>query len=354
MGAHLTKLFQGIGSDFHGLLHSAGWNDIGNDADKLGLPFEGHDFDKVFKKEKELGAGAFGKVYLAKHKPSHIEFAVKELVIKAGPGSLTKDEDIVSEIRVLEALNHPNIVRLYQFYKEPSRYFLVMEVMSGGELFDRIVAKKSYNEVEARNTMLIILLALKYMHEQKIVHRDLKPDNLLLASGASDTHVKIADFGLAASVANGEVREQLGTPNYIAPEILWNRPYGTSVDMWSMGVIFFILLAGYQPFHHADQQRLYAKIKRGRYDMSAPQWANVSAEAKDLVSKMLTVNVRDRITAAEALQHPWLQRMDRPDLMARDLTQNLDHLKVFNAKRKLRCAVSSVMAARRMASLMEA
>eukprot|EP00903_Cladosiphon_okamuranus_P019868 g18261.t1 len=250
--------------------------------------------------------------------------------------------DPQAQASIMHELNHPNLVKIYDFFEDdPKSFYMVLELMNGGELFDRIVQKKYYNEAEARDVCRTLLEAMRYTHGQGIVHRDLKPENLLLADPSDDSSIRVADFGFAVSVRDGYVRDQCGTPGYVAPEILRARPYGTSVDMWSVGVIIFIILSGCPPFHDKDQNRLFRKIKAGHFSFYPEYWSEVSSNAKDLIRKLLVVDPKQRITAAEACEHPWLSTA-RGKLIEHDLSPRLEQLKNFIAKRKLRAAIRSV------------
>ncbi|CAM9704664.1 unnamed protein product, partial [Sphacelaria rigidula] len=198
-----------------------------------------------------------------------------------------------------------------------------------------------YNEEEARDLCRVLLGSMKYIHDRGVVHRDLKPENLLLAKPQDDTSVKLADFGFACSVQNGPLTTQCGTPGYVAPEILNAKEYGTSVDMWSIGVIIYILLGGYPPFMDENQTRLFRKIKAGNFKFHEEYWRHVSADAQDLIKKLLVVDEKRRYTATQAVNHPWLT-VKGDSLKGRDLGKNLDELRIFNAKRKLRAAVKTV------------
>ncbi|KFO12410.1 Calcium/calmodulin-dependent protein kinase type II subunit beta, partial [Balearica regulorum gibbericeps] len=193
-----------------------------------------------------------------------------------------------------------------------------------------------------------ILEAVLHCHQMGVVHRDLKPENLLLASKSKGAAVKLADFGLAIEV-QGEQQAWFGfagTPGYLSPEVLRKDPYGKPVDMWACGVILYILLVGYPPFWDEDQHRLYQQIKAGAYDFPSPEWDTVTPEAKDLINKMLTINPAKRITASEALKHPWIcQRSTVASMMHRQET--VDCLKKFNARRKLKGAILTTMLATR-------
>lgn len=198
-------------------------------------------------------------------------------------------------------MHHPNIMTLREFFVESEYYYLVTEFVSGGELFDRIVEKTFYSEKEARDLVKILLGAIKYCHDQDVVHRDLKPENLLLMSADDDASIKLADFGFAKSVTKDDAGlvTTCGTPGYVAPEILEGSPYGKPVDVWSIGVITYILLAGYPPFHDESQPILFRKIRKGKYQYDSPYWDNVSDDAKDFISRMLVVNPKDRYVTRE-------------------------------------------------------
>jgi serine/threonine protein kinase len=182
-------------------------------------------------------------------------------------------------VDILSKLTHPNIVHLVSFFDEPTQYLIAMEFLEGGELFDRIVKKAYYNEKEARDLAFIMLSAIKYIHDRNIVHRDLKPENLLLKSQSDDADIKLADFGFAIIAEGDNLTEQCGTPGYVAPEILGHRPYGKSVDMWSVGVIIYILLGGYPPFHDENQRNLFKKIQAAKYEFHPDFWVPTSLHA---------------------------------------------------------------------------
>jgi len=266
---------------------------------------------------------------------------------------LTEEDEaaLLDEVSILTEMKHLHIIRLYDFFKESSTYYLVMEEMDGGELFDRIVAKAYYNEKEARDTCKILISAVGYMHKNNVAHRDLKPENLLLVSKNDDSQVKIADFGFAKKVyEENTLSTQCGTPGYVAPEILEGLKYDQRADMWSVGVILYILLGGYPPFIENTQRELFRKIKRGDYEFHDEYWGTVSTEARDLISSLLTVDPKKRLDANEALMNPWI-RGDADSLAKKGLDKNLESLKRFNAKRKFKAAVSTVVAVNKLNSL---
>uniref|UniRef100_A0A2K5U5S7 calcium/calmodulin-dependent protein kinase n=1 Tax=Macaca fascicularis TaxID=9541 RepID=A0A2K5U5S7_MACFA len=262
--------------------------------------------------------------------------------------SLENHQKLEREARICRLLKHPNIVRLHDSISEEGFHYLVFDLVTGGELFEDIVAREYYSEADASHCIQQILESVNHCHLNGIVHRDLKPENLLLASKSKGAAVKLADFGLAIEV-QGDQQAWFGfagTPGYLSPEVLRKDPYGKPVDMWACGVILYILLVGYPPFWDEDQHRLYQQIKAGAYDFPSPEWDTVTPEAKDLINKMLTINPAKRITASEALKHPWIcQRSTVASMMHRQET--VDCLKKFNARRKLKGAILTTMLATR-------
>ena len=247
-----------------------------------------------YKTTRTLGQGAFAVVKEAIKKGTSETYAVK-IVTKA---NLTPEDSVAlrDEIEILSELSHPHIVCLYETFEDSKFYYLVQEEMHGGELFDRVVAKSYYNEKEARDVCLVLFQALAYLHSHRVAHRDLKPENLLLQSHVDDTKLKLADFGFAKKTDGTDecLRTQCGTPGYVAPEIIKGVPYGTKSDMWSLGVIIYILLGGYPPFIDHDQRKLFDKIKKGKFEFHPEYWRAVSQESKDLISSLLTVDPNKR------------------------------------------------------------
>ena len=204
---------------------------------------------------------------------------------------------------------------------------------------------------EARDLVRILIESINYLHVRNIVHRDLKPENLLLANAYDDSDIRLADFGFAKKV-NRPLSTQCGTPGYVAPEIIKGEKYGLGVDMWSIGVITYILLGGYPPFHDDNQAVLYKKIKAGDFVFHAEYWDPVSDEAKQLICSMLTVDIDKRMTSEQALKHPWLCGMTDEELGKHDLHGTLDEIKKFNARRKLKGTIKAVMAANKIKILL--
>ncbi|CAL9700283.1 unnamed protein product [Knipowitschia caucasica] len=291
---------------------------------------------------EELGKGAFSVVRRCVKISSGQEFAAK--IINTKKLSARDHQKLEREARICRLLKHPNIVRLHDSISEEGFHYLVFDLVTGGELFEDIVAREYYSEADASHCIQQILESVHHCHVNGIVHRDLKPENLLLASKLKGAAVKLADFGLAIEV-QGDQQAWFGfagTPGYLSPEVLRKDPYGKPVDMWACGVILYILLVGYPPFWDEDQHRLYQQIKAGAYDFPSPEWDTVTPEAKDLINKMLTINPSKRITATEALKHPWIcQRSTVASMMHRQET--VECLKKFNARRKLKGAILTTL-----------
>jgi calcium/calmodulin-dependent protein kinase I len=181
-----------------------------------------------------------------------------------------------------------------------------MELVTGGELFDRIVEKGSYTEKDAADLIKQVLSAVAYMHSEGVVHRDLKPENLLYHSTDEDSKIMISDFGLSKMEDSGIMATACGTPGYVAPEVLAQKPYGKSVDVWSIGVISYILLCGYPPFYDENDANLFAQILKGEFEFDSPYWDDISEDAKEFIRQLMCVDVDKRLSCEEALQHAWI------------------------------------------------
>ncbi|XP_053145558.1 calcium/calmodulin-dependent protein kinase type IV-like [Hemicordylus capensis] len=289
----------------------------------------------------ELGRGATSVVYSCEEKGTHAQYAAKIL-------KKTIDKKIVrTEIGVLLRLSHPNIIKLKEIFETPSEITLVLELVTGGELFDRIVERGFYSERDAAHVVKQILEAVSYLHANGVVHRDLKPENLLYADLSPDAPLKIGDFGLSKIVDEQETMKTVcGTPGYCAPEILHGSPYGPEVDMWSVGVITYILLCGFEPFFDPrGDPYMYSRILNCDYEFVSPWWDEVSLNAKDLVQKLIVLDPQKRLTVQQALQHPWVTGKTAK-FAHMDSTQK--KLQEFNARRKLKAAMKAVVASGRL------
>eukprot|EP00047_Mylnosiga_fluctuans_P003994 m.232189 g.232189 ORF g.232189 m.232189 type:complete len:509 (+) comp12311_c0_seq1:2-1528(+) len=291
-----------------------------------------------------IGTGAFSTVHKCVHRRENVAYAVK--VINLEKLRTSEKPKIEREAQICQMLNHRNIVRLKECFFESKFYYLVFELVVGGELFEDIVNRQYYNERDASVCMHQIFCALQACHKKSIIHRDLKPENLLLSSKDRDAIVKLTDFGLAVTMDQGPVFFGFaGTPGYLAPEVCARRPYSMAVDMWAAGVIMYILLVGFPPFWHDDQQELFEQIKSGKYTFPSPEWDTVTPEAKDLIRHLMDVNPDTRYTVDKALAHPWIAaREEIPSTIHRQ--QTIDALRKFNVRRKLRGAVHVLAASR--------
>ncbi|XP_042345027.1 calcium/calmodulin-dependent protein kinase type II subunit beta isoform X14 [Plectropomus leopardus] len=299
-------------------------------------------FTDEYQLYEELGKGAFSVVRRCVKLCTGQEYAAK--IINTKKLSARDHQKLEREARICRLLKHPNIVRLHDSISEEGFHYLLFDLVTGGELFEDIVAREYYSEADASHCIHQILESVHHIHQHDTVHRDLKPENLLLASKCKNAAVKLADFGLAIEV-QGDQQAWFGfagTPGYLSPEVLRKEAYGKPVDIWACGVILYILLVGYPPFWDEDQHKLYQQIKAGAYDFPSPEWDTVTPEAKNLINQMLTINPAKRITAQEALKHPWVcQRSTVASMMHRQET--VECLKKFNARRKLKGAILTTM-----------
>lgn len=259
---------------------------------------------------KTLGVGGFSVVKEAVDRQTGDTVAIKVVErcrYQYGDKSLKRETDILKKV------NHPNCIRLYNIVETDKRVYIVTELVSGGELLDRVISQGNYSEQDAAGIIRQLVDGVAYLHNKGIVHRDLKLENILLQNDSNDAPIKIADFGLSKCFAPNDVLSTMcGSPQYVAPEILLmsdgiSDQYSPACDMWSVGVILFILLSGYSPFDDEVDAVLFSKIKSGKYDADDPVWDSVSAEAKDLIAGLLVVASSQRLTAQQALSHPWLQ-----------------------------------------------
>ncbi|XP_060605794.1 serine/threonine-protein kinase Chk2-like [Ruditapes philippinarum] len=263
---------------------------------------------------KTLGRGACGEVRLAFSKGSCEKFAVKIIVKKkfstGGRHAVNLSKQVMSEVKILKALKHPCIIGIDDVIDTPEVLYIVLELVEGGELFDKVVSLSQYDEPTAKLLFYQMVLSCKYLHDQGITHRDLKPENILLSTDDKETLIKITDFGLSKFVDAGSLMKTFcGTPTYLAPEILITAgtgAYTKAIDCWSLGVILFICLAGYPPF--SDERKdmdLPKQIMGGHYTFPKQYWKEISEDAIDLIKKLMTVDANKRITLADALNHPW-------------------------------------------------
>mmetsp|Transcript_14635 Transcript_14635/g.24223 ORF Transcript_14635/g.24223 Transcript_14635/m.24223 type:complete len:310 (+) Transcript_14635:254-1183(+) len=254
---------------------------------------------------KILGTGTFGTVRAALSMTDFSKWAVKILSKKSLEG---KDNEIVNtEVQILQIIRNPNIIFSKEVFYTKKHVLVFMERLNGGDLFDRIVKMDRIPEVEARLIFKQIVLAVRYLHSINVVHRDLKPENMMFETASMNSTLKIIDFGLATIMEPGKLMNSpCGSPGYVAPEILMDYPYNEKVYVWSIGVILYVMLCGYPPFEHESKRVLFGMMIRGEYDFDSDEWLGISAEAKDIVRKMLDVDYTTRISASDILFHDWM------------------------------------------------
>ncbi|XP_052449073.1 calcium/calmodulin-dependent protein kinase type 1D-like isoform X1 [Carassius gibelio] len=255
----------------------------------------------VFEFMEVLGSGAFSEVFMVKERKTGKLFALKCVKKKN-----KRDVNLENEIAVLRKIKHDNVVCLEDFYESRTHYYLVMQLVSGGELFDRILDRGMYSEADASLVIRQVLEAVSYLHKNGIVHRDLKPENLLYYSPDESSKIMVSDFGLSKMEEKGIMSTACGTPGYVAPEVLAQKPYSKAVDCWSIGVITYILLCGYPPFYEETETRLFSKIMKAQYEFDSPFWDDISESAKDFIRNMMQKNPKMRYDTEQALRHPWI------------------------------------------------
>jgi len=261
---------------------------------------------KKYEIKKELGRGAFSVVKLGVNKKTKEKVAIK--IINRNDVGQDYEKNLRMEMEILKKVHHENIIALLEMIEAGNKLYFVMELVTGGELFDRIVEKGSYSEEDARVLVKKIVSAIDYLHKLGIAHRDLKPENLLVKSIQNDTEVKIADFGLSKIIDKEKLMQTAcGTPGYVAPEVLNAEGYDKEVDMWSIGVITYILLCGFPPFYSESVPEVFEQIMKAEYDYPEEYWEDISAEAKNFIDSLLVVDVSKRLTAEQSLEHPWLK-----------------------------------------------
>lgn len=291
--------------------------------------------------KKELGHGHYGVVRVGIHRESGKRVAIKTIP----KAKVSRPETLRREIEILKTVDHPNIIKLYEVYEDSRNLHLVTELCTGGELFDRIIAKGHYTEADAAVLITKLANAIKHCHDLGICHRDLKPENFLFETPDDDAELKVIDFGLSRvddGATGGVMTTRVGTPYYIAPEVL-GRHYDRSCDMWSLGVITYILLSGYPPFYGDSDPEIFASVRSGRYSFDTPEWIGVTDDAKDLINRLLRLDPKARLTAEQTLQHKWLSG-SAPAAKRPINTNIMSSLRRFNGHNKLKKAALGVIA----------
>lgn len=264
------------------------------------------DFYSIY---EQLGQGSFSIVKEAVNRSTNERVALK--IIKKSMLGTEEAGSLENEVMILSQIDHPNIVKCREVFEDQEHIYIVLDLLSGGELFQRVVDKRVFTEKDASDILRPIIDAIRYCHDLDVAHRDLKLENILYENNEEDAMVKITDFSLAKIIPDDVFAiTACGTPGYVAPEILEGGGYGKEVDYWSIGVILYTLLCGLPPFNEEQNSELFEKIKTADYCFPSPEWDHVSDLAKDLIAKLLVTDPDKRLTADEILEHPWMLESD--------------------------------------------
>jgi len=306
------------------------------------IDYTGNIADHYDIEKKKLGEGSYGSVCKAKNKSTGSIRAVKTI----SKAQMKNIERFKQEIAIMKLMDHPHIVKLYETFEDHRNIYLVMEICAGGELFDRIIESGHFTEVQAAILIQQIVRAIYYMHENHVCHRDLKPENFLFMTKdrIEKNLLKVIDFGLSCKFeANSVLTTKAGTPYYVAPQVLAGK-YDQLSDLWSCGVIMYVMLCGYPPFFGETDAEVLSKVRLGNFSFNAADWKNVSEDAKNLIRMLLKMNPRDRYTAEQALNHEWIKNK-APKASNVSLQSNfVDNLRGFRGQNKLKKAALHIIA----------
>ena len=301
--------------------------------------------EKIYIKTKELGSGAFGEVWLVKHKDLDRDFAMK--IIKKRKNKSNDEKEILNEIEILKKLDHPKILKVVDFYSTLKKYYIITEYCPEGELFNEIIKVGKFDEGQAAFIINQILKAVLYCHKMNIIHRDIKPENIMITNREKNgcLQVKLIDFGTAKIFEKGhQENKYVGSSYYMAPEII-KRKYDEKCDLWSIGVILYILLTGRPPFDGNDDEEILENVKKGVYDKWSYPFPLLSAQAKDLIVKLLQYEPKKRLSAEQALEHQWFKtaefkKKDKVNTIAPELAKELiKNMTKYKSDNILKCAV---------------
>lgn len=300
----------------------------------------GANIENKYEKLKKLGEGAYGEVWKVRHKVLGKEFAMK--IIEKSPYCVTNE--IINEINILKKLDHPNILKVLEFHLSDDKFYIITDFCPEGELYNEISNKKEFSESEAAFIIYQILSAIRYCHKMRVIHRDIKPENIMIMGRESNggLNVKLIDFGTAKIFSEGKSQKGLvGSSYYIAPEVIDGK-YDEECDIWSIGVIMYIMLTGYPPFNGEDDDSILRSVKTGKYDTTLDTYQKLSPEAKDLISKLLKYSPHERITARDALNHSWFKshnlRNNNNTIDPNEVRDMLRNLENYKSDNMLKCA----------------
>lgn len=302
-------------------------------------------FEDDYHFSKVLGKGSFSQVKLATQTRSGLEVAVK--IVNKSKMTESDEKSLQQEVEILRLVRdqHPGVIQLLDKHEDADFHYLVLELMTGGELFTRIVKQTKFTEQDAKRVITSLASGLEYLHSIGIAHRDLKPENILCANEELDCAIKFADFGFA-NFANraGGLRTACGSPAYVAPEVISGKTYNQQCDMWSLGVLLYILMCGYPPFYSSDRKVMFKRIRGAEFQFDALYWGDISAPAQELISQLLVVDPVVRLTPRQVLQHEWIRKPDSDTSQLSLLTTSTGkNLQMFNARRKFRTGFQKVI-----------
>jgi calcium-dependent protein kinase len=300
--------------------------------------------ETVYQKIKLLGEGSFGEVWQVRHKTLGKDFAMK--IIEKSPNCNV--DEIKNEIEILKQLDHPNILKILEFHMSTDKFYIITDYCSEGELFHEIKSKELFSEMETAYVIKQILSAVRYCHKMRVIHRDIKPENIMIIRRelGNYLHIKLIDFGTAKFFDEGNIQRGLvGSSYYIAPEVI-KRKYDEKCDIWSIGVIMYIMLTGIPPFYGSDDESILLHVSIGKYDTTSDNYLNLSDDAKDLIKNLLKFNPKERITARNALEHPWFKSKQFTNLYHRintvkmnDAREMLNNVENYRSNNIIKCAV---------------
>ena len=295
---------------------------------------------EMYTLNRVIGQGAFGKVFHATHIKTGVDRAIK--CVDKQNLSPESARRMMEEVEILRELDHPNIIRVIEVIEDERNLNIVMELCQGGEMFDRIISTKQFSERIAARYMFQIMTAIAHCHKLGVVHRDIKPENVVFATPAEDSVLKVIDFGISKKFfKDTPLRKRYGTPYYIAPEVLQGS-YTEKCDVWSCGVLLFILLSGEPPFPGRDPKTIMTNVMRGTFQFASPVWASISSSAKEVITRMLTRDPEVRPSASDVWSSPWIQGTDNFDHTL--MPQFLESLQRFHARQKFQHAALTYIA----------
>lgn len=295
------------------------------------------DIQEDYKILTVLGQGAFSVVYKAIHRKTNNLRCIKK--IKISNFTKADEESIMNEIKILKVIDHPHIMKIFEYYEKSDYLYIVTEFLAGGELFDRIEKLSKFTETTAARYISQILMAISYLHSKKIIHRDIKPENIVFETPDADSNLKVIDFGTSRQVfQDKKLNTKMGTAYYIAPEVL-KKNYDFKCDIWSCGIILYVFLCGYPPFNGSTEEKIIKRVIEGNLMFPKEEWLHISEEAKHLIERMLTKDPEKRPTADQVLQDPWFSKVSTNTLDINAVSSVVSRLKNFKARQKLQKAV---------------